>query len=197
VTPFGLFKRDHRAAVDAVEQALRLEAGRVTCQLLEMTGDPRHLFDVIAGSPPLQQLVLAGAKASPPTRTRGVHLGDPLMSQWKITERDGWVLRIHCFHRNDPDVPHNHAWAWKSLILETGYFDVGADGVGTFRAPGQIVTDDGARHHRVELFDGEPAWTLFLHGPDEREGWGFLGAVGVTIPRDQFVSVRETVHTAN
>ncbi len=193
VVPFGLLGGDEDKAVDVVERALRREAGRADRQLVEMAGHPRQLFEAIAASPALQALVLAGARETRPTRSRGVHLGgDPLFSQWALAERDGWVLRIHCFHRDDPDVPHNHSWAWETLILAGGYFDVGADGTRAWRAPGDRVVDDGSRFHRVELLDGSWAWTLFLHGPEVRS-WGFLGADGAIIPRDEFVSVRATV----
>lgn len=149
--------------------------------------DPSTLFWMIAERPQLIALLLAGARATP-GRKRGVHLGNPLFTQWPIASGNGLELRLHCFHRDDPDACHNHAWEWSSLILEGGYWDIGADGGMQWREPGELLREDGSRFHKIALRDGREAWSLFLRGPDIRE-WGFAGPGGNVIPRADYVSV--------
>jgi hypothetical protein len=153
--------------------------------------DPRGLFRQAAASHFLQTLLLAGAKSIPPAEPRGAHLGDPLFSQWPIaSDAEGWVLRIHCFHRDDPDYPHNHRWPWWSLVLDESYWDVSPTTGVQRRRWGDLFADPGDRFHRVELRGGPPAWTLFLHGPAVRDDWHFMAPDGRLIHRRELVSAR-------
>jgi len=102
--------------------------------------DPGILFWMIACHPMLIDLLLAGAKATP-GRKRGGHLGNPLFTQWPVASGNGWDLRLHCFHRDDPDACHNHAWEWRSLVLKGGYWDVAPDESRQWREPGALIVD--------------------------------------------------------
>src|SRR5579859_983433 len=126
---------------------------------------PKSLFALLEFDQILRGQLLGVGKRLPAKIPLGTHLEDPLFSQVFIAARDGWEIRLHHFHRSDPDVPHNHKWAWRALILETGYWDRSADGSEQWRAPGAVVDDDGSRFHSVRLENERPAWTLFLHGP--------------------------------
>src|SRR5262245_48626738 len=92
-------------------------------------------------------------------------------------------LFLHQFVRSDaPTRFHDHPWRWSvSFILRGGYVEERRrrdEGTVTRRylKPGRFNVLVPEVFHRVELCDGRPAWTLFLHGPKIRE-WGFLDAV--------------------
>jgi hypothetical protein len=89
---------------------------------------------------------------------------------------------LHRFVASDePGRFHDHPWSWAvSLILRGGYLEERRrrdDSASTTRwlGPGHINVIRPHRFHRVELRDGRPAWTLFIHGPKVRR-WGFLDA---------------------
>ena len=157
-------------------------------EMMATLTDPRSLFALAVESAPLRAALLSGVKCLRPTYEVGGQVGGiSLFCQWELAEKNGWTARIHAFNRDDPDDPHNHAWEWRSLVLETGYWDIGADGTRTWRAPGDVIVEDGTRFHRVALESGQRAWTLFLHGPKVR-AWGFLADDGGVVPLDRYVS---------
>ena len=89
---------------------------------------------------------------------------------------------LHRFLGSDePGRFHDHPWTWGlSLILRGGYVEERRrreDPATTRRwlGPGRINLIRPHVFHRVELRDGRPAWTLFIHGPKVRR-WGFLDA---------------------
>lgn len=96
-------------------------------------------------------------------------------------DHDGRVL-LHHFIRGDYDRrPHNHPWHWaESVILSGGYIEdrvLGFTdgqilmGYPEYRA-GDINRLTGMDFHRVHsVLDN--TWTLFRHGPHEKE-WGFI-----------------------
>jgi hypothetical protein len=87
---------------------------------------------------------------------------------------------LHHFVGSDrPTELHDHPWSWSlSVVLRGGYAEerrrrhdrtVRRRWVG----PGGFNLLLPGIFHRVELCDGRPAWTLFVHGPKVRR-WGFL-----------------------
>lgn len=77
---------------------------------------------------------------------------------------------------------HDHPWSWAvSFVLRGGYLEdrrtrdrpaIARRWIGA----GRFNWLPPNMFHRVELRQGRPAWTLFIHGPKVRK-WGFLDAV--------------------
>lgn len=100
---------------------------------------------------------------------------------------------LHWFLRSDDDrALHDHPWASCSVILRGRYVEhtIAAGGI-----EGREVLEEGAVRvrwsgafaHRVELLEGESAWTLFLTGPQYR-AWGFHCPKVGWIPWERFTS---------
>ena len=82
-----------------------------------------------------------------------------------------------------------HPWANTSFVLIGRYREHTPDG--TFeRTAGDIVKREADALHRVELYPGEQAITLFMTGPTIRE-WGFACPQGWRHWRD-FVDARDS-----
>lgn len=101
-----------------------------------------------------------------------------LLRWWLIPRNPVFNVYLHCFLRSDDDrALHCHPWANLSVLLRGRYIEHTAHADGN---PQQRVlwAGDwrlrwrGGIRHRVELYPGERAWTLFLTGPRYRE-WGF------------------------
>ncbi len=90
---------------------------------------------------------------------------------------------LHHFVGSDArTVFHDHPWTWGvALVLRGGYTEESRDRDGTTFArrwlgAGRINVLLPGVFHRVELRDGRPAWTLFIHARKVRR-WGFLDSV--------------------
>lgn len=90
---------------------------------------------------------------------------------------------LHTFHRSDADVFHDHPFAFATLVLRGGYYDITSGGDGELLEPGAFRFRPAHHAHRVQLktqalyFDQHPfreipATTLVWLGPRVRE-WGF------------------------
>jgi hypothetical protein len=97
----------------------------------------------------------------------------------------GKTFGVFLHHFVESDAPrqfHDHPWSWGiSLILRGHYLEERrrrdqSTIVRRYLKPGRINLLLPGMFHRVELCDGRPVWTLFIHGPKIRE-WGFLDAV--------------------
>jgi hypothetical protein len=105
----------------------------------------------------------------------------------KFTERPlAWLLqlfdiaaRIHVIKSSDNDrASHNHPWPYITVILRGGYFehryDVGGVLVSSmWHGPGSVLFRWSTSLHRLEVFNGEPATTLFITFK-KRHSWGFM-----------------------
>ena len=89
---------------------------------------------------------------------------------------------VHKFLQSDPGHPHDHPWAFCTIILRGGYWEWRPVLNNMGRPMGERVQWKGAGsirfghardYHRVELEPGVTPWTLFIPGPKFRE-WGFL-----------------------
>ena len=90
---------------------------------------------------------------------------------------------VHHFVGSDaPASFHDHPWSWGvSLIVRGGYTEErrarrDAKPMRRRLGPGRINVLRPGVFHRVELHDGRPAWTIFVHGPKVRR-WGFLNSI--------------------
>ena len=90
---------------------------------------------------------------------------------------------LHHFVGSDAHtVFHDHPWTWGiALVLYGGYIEERRDRDGTkltrrWLRAGRINVLVPGVFHRVELLEGRPAWTLFVHGRKTRT-WGFLDSL--------------------
>lgn len=111
----------------------------------------------------------------------------PYLFRWWLLPRNPWLnVYLHKFVRDDDDrALHDHPWASLSICLSGKYRE--HTDAGTFeRGAGSVVYRTAEHRHRIELFDNQPAWTLFITGPRVRD-WGFHCPQG-WIPWQQFVA---------
>lgn len=103
---------------------------------------------------------------------------DPYLLRWWLLPRNPvFNVYLHCFKRSDDDrALHDHPWSNLSILLRGRYIEhTERNGEPAQR---ELAAGDwrlrllGSFRHRVELFPGEFAWTLFLTGPRYRS-WGF------------------------
>jgi len=101
--------------------------------------------------------------------------GDPYMRRWYILRDNetqaGHVYLHHILHSDDDRALHDHPWESCSIILRGSIREILPDGSRVLHA-GDIVYRDAQSAHRLELINGQPAWTLFMTGSWERS-WGF------------------------
>lgn len=89
----------------------------------------------------------------------------------------GGKLFVHLFHRGDAEpYNHDHPWAFWSLILWGGYYEVTPAGRRWY-FPGCLLRRPAEWQHRVEIPSGRRCWTLIWTGAKVRS-WGFWCAAG-------------------
>lgn len=100
-------------------------------------------------------------------------IGDSYLLRWWIVPRNEYSnVYLHEFRRSDDDrALHDHPWASTSLIIRGRYLEHTPEGVFE-RVAGDVCSRPADALHRVELYPGETAVTLFFTGPKVRE-WGF------------------------
>jgi hypothetical protein len=104
--------------------------------------------------------------------------GDDYLRRWYLIQRNPlFNIYLHQFTRSDDDrALHDHPWWNVSFILEGGYIEhtIKAGGINhrVQRNAGDFKFRLASSAHRVELINGQAAWTLFLTGPRIRD-WGF------------------------
>lgn len=98
----------------------------------------------------------------------------PYLKRWYIQRTDDAMnVYLHQFLRDDDDrALHDHPWESLSIMLRGRLREVTRSGGLTEIHAGDIVYRAADHRHRIELFDGEPAWTLLITGPRVRS-WGF------------------------
>ena len=80
---------------------------------------------------------------------------------------------LHFIARDDDDRDlHDHPWDFSSFILKGGYKEYLPGGEKRLLFDFDFVRNPAEHTHRVELHDGEPAWTL-VHAGKARRIWGF------------------------
>jgi hypothetical protein len=106
---------------------------------------------------------------------------DIYLTRWRLWggKTDGRCrVFLHHFHRGDEDeVPHNHPWAYWSLILWGGYFEATPCRLGReiliWFGPLSFLSRAASWAHRVVLPPGRKCWTLVWTGK-KTQSWGFL-----------------------
>lgn len=102
---------------------------------------------------------------------------NPYMMRWYVIPRNRLCnVYLHKFVRDDDDrALHDHPWASLSIILKGKYWEVTKTATGNrikMYLRFSVIFRKATYAHRIELFNKEPAWTLFITGPKVRE-WGF------------------------
>lgn len=114
---------------------------------------------------------------------------DYLRRWWVLPRNDYCNVYLHEFlHSDDDRALHDHPWASTSFIIEGRYIEHTPDGAFE-RNAGDVVTRAAEACHRVELYPGERAVTLFFTGPKVRD-WGFACPKG-WVPWWEFVDDRD------
>ncbi|MBA4315592.1 MAG: hypothetical protein C0422_09755 [Alcaligenaceae bacterium] len=119
-------------------------------------------------------------------RTPYFHL-EGYMERYWLLPYARWrpAARIHHILRSDDDrVFHDHPWAYVTVILRGGYWEITPvfDPSGLYQGeqkkwygPGSVLFRKAKSWHRLELPKGETCWTLFSTGQWVQH-WGFLAA---------------------
>lgn len=104
---------------------------------------------------------------------------------WVIPRNRYFNIYLHHFMRSDDDrALHDHPWVNVSIVLRGCYFEHVKDHyIPRHRGVGTIVFRRATLAHRVELFQGQPCWSLFITGPVVRK-WGFHCPKGWVFWRD-------------
>lgn len=97
----------------------------------------------------------------------------------------GGKLFLHCFHRSDGDVLHDHPWPFWSLVLWPGYWEQTPEGK-KWHGPFSLLKRPAKWVHRVVVLPGRKTWSLVWTGPKERS-WGFHCKQGF-LPWRQFAA---------
>jgi hypothetical protein len=95
--------------------------------------------------------------------------------QWTISKLPG--VYLHWILRSDDDrALHDHPWANCSILLRGTYVEHTIDAGGVhqreLRSAGSVVLRRATQAHRLEVIEGSPCWSLFIHGFRLRH-WGF------------------------
>ena len=102
---------------------------------------------------------------------------DKYLTRWTLWGKRGdnyhSKLFLHYFHRGDAEnYCHDHPWAFWSLILWGGYYEVTPNGRQWYGL-GSFLKRPAEWQHRVEIPEGRHAWTIVWAGPKTRL-WGFI-----------------------
>lgn len=142
-------------------------------KLSRLLPDPRVIYDREGGTPYLSRWYLIGAQRKEDPLRKG-NLVDETKSFW---ERLPINLYLHRFHRSDDDgALHSHPWSWAvSFVLAKGYSEerrIGDTVIRRLVYPFTLNFLRGQDYHRVDLIEGQQAWSLFLVGP-KKDTWYF------------------------
>lgn len=111
------------------------------------------------------------------------------------------AIRIHHILRSDDDRAfHDHPWPYLTIILRGGYFEVKPfyDKSGLYKCdtrkwygPGSILFRRSNSWHRLEVPEGQTAWTLFTTGRYMRK-WGFMPNPAFKVPYTEYLNESES-----
>lgn len=131
-------------------------------------------------------------------RTPYRHLNGYMLRWWLVPEREGsdFAVRIHHILRRDNDRhPHNHPWAFRSIILRGWYVEEYLDDLGieqrrTVKRGDTYVAPHGHFHRIVEISPGGVRTLCIFHR--RQSYWGFMQD-GKFVPADVYLG-RESSH---
>lgn len=102
--------------------------------------------------------------------------------RWGLVQTRWGCLYAHQILQSDKDPdPHNHPWAFVSVILRGSYSEAVepsfGDPVVRRRGPGSTAYFPTRDFHKLTLLSKD-VWTLVLTGSRTNEGWGYLTSQG-------------------
>ena len=94
----------------------------------------------------------------------------PWMERYYVLfrKRPKWFpfnIFLHKILKNDLGDLHDHYWSYITIILKGGYQETTKNGVFS-RKPGYMGFRKATERHSLKLFNGNPAWTLIIVGPN-------------------------------
>jgi hypothetical protein len=119
-------------------------------------------------------------------------------------KKRSWLpsVRIHHILRSDDDRAfHDHPWPYLTVVLRGGYWEIRPtyDDSGLYmgnervwHGPGSILWRPANSWHRLELPEGETAWTLFTTGRHQQT-WGFMRKPDVKMPYKEYLAEASTL----
>lgn len=134
-----------------------------------------NLAKWIVASPQRVQWIIDRAQKTPYFNLPGY------MNRWWLvmpSSRLPFAVRVHHILRRDHDRdPHNHPWAFRTIILDGWYDEAllqpdGSEDVRRVHA-GMTQARDTKQYHRIEKISEGGVWTLFFMEKKSGE-WGFL-----------------------
>lgn len=96
----------------------------------------------------------------------------------RLIQKLGYAIRVHHILRSDHGRdPHDHPWPYLTIILRGGYWESLFDEHGTllskkWHGPGSVLRRPANTWHRLDVPEGQTAWTLFITG-EKKQTWGF------------------------
>lgn len=115
-------------------------------------------------------------------------IGDDYLCRWYLLPKNRiFNIYLHKFGRSDDDrALHDHPWPSLSICIKgcmrEYYYDtywlrrsryIILEEEKRHISAGQIIYRPAAFAHRLELYDKEPVWTIFITGATIRQ-WGFF-----------------------
>ncbi len=144
-------------------------------------------------------------------KTPYIHLAGYMERYWVFNSYEGETYkkyglfrrlpsaRVHRILRSDDDrVFHDHPWSYLTIILKGGYWEVRPqfDKSGIYirddrrwHGPGSVLFRSAKSWHRLELPEGQTAWTLFITGRYQ-QGWGFLTSPSFKTPYRAYLAAK-------
>lgn len=160
--------------------------------LTSLLPSPRVILALDGISPYLSRWYLLGRPTMPDGSSPFDATGAPREgAEWS----DGYGLYIHRFHQSDLEEElHDHPFAFAiSLVLSGSYTEKRLypnRGIVSRRVTrGDLNVIGPETFHRVELAEGEEAWSVFLVAPKSKS-WGFLRPWGTVTPFREFFAER-------
>lgn len=100
-------------------------------------------------------------------------IGDNYLWRWHLIPRNPlFNVYLHkIMHSDDDRALHDHPYPNVSIVLRGGYLEITPTGC-VWRLAGSVVFRRASALHRLELWPGKTAWSLFITGPRIRT-WGF------------------------
>lgn len=109
---------------------------------------------------------------------------DPYLQRWYLIRTEACALFLHRFIRGDEDrALHDHPWAFIVIPIWRGYIEHNDRGQRRVLPILGIRCRPATYRHRVQLINGQPAWSLFIRFR-KRRLWGFW-------PKGKFVSWKD------
>lgn len=128
--------------------------------------------------------VIRQAKKRPYVHIGGTNDSDYMRRWWLVPyNRFGISCRVHEILQSDDDrAYHDHPWWYITVVLRGGYWEIRPkyDRSGIFVGdscrwigPGRVLFRRAKSWHRLEIPNGQTAFTLFICGRKAQD-WGFL-----------------------